>query len=65
MKYVENDDGETLNICDFNQAVAAAYADTAVRTIIVAQALDIPVFSFDRKNVMTHGSLKRGYDGGD
>lgn len=58
MKYVENDDDETLNICDFNQAVAAAYVDTAVRTIIVAQALDIPVFSFDRKSVMTHGSLK-------
>lgn len=36
---------ENLNICDFNQAVAAAYADTAARAIRVAQTLDIPILN--------------------
>lgn len=42
---------ENLNICDFNKAVAAAYIDTVVRTIRVAQALNVPILNMH----MNHG----------
>lgn len=42
---------ENLNVCDFNKAVAGAYADTVVRTIQAAKALGVPVLNMH----MNHG----------
>lgn len=36
---------ENLNACDFNKAVAAAYADTVERTVRAARALDAPILN--------------------
>lgn len=36
---------ENMNFCDFNPAVAAAYRDTAVRTVAFARELEIPVLN--------------------
>lgn len=42
---------ENLNACDFNKAVAAAYADTVERTVRAARALDAPILNLH----MNHG----------
>ena len=42
---------ENLNVCDFNQAVAEAYADTVRRTIAVAKVIDASVLNMH----MNHG----------